>query len=144
MLKLSGLSAGLLVAAASSGALTAVVYAPPWADTKSDCRQGQNNPELAIAACTQLIDRNPRDIDALWSRGGAHEAKNDYDRAIADYTNRGGAYSAKGESWVEAPTAIVPAECKTSGRITARGRVHTNDPNDLLFHGLNATSVRCH
>ena len=68
--------------------LMAVVGGNPaaWADTRSDCRQGDKNPDLSIRACTALIERNPRDIDALWARGGAYEAKDDYDRAIADYT----------------------------------------------------------
>lgn len=61
---------------------------PVAADVVGDCRQGQ--PEERIAACTQVIGQGGvPGLDlarALNARGLAHQAKGDFDRAIADYT----------------------------------------------------------
>jgi tetratricopeptide (TPR) repeat protein len=41
--------------------------------------------EEAVAACSRLIERNPKDADAYHKRGKAYYYLNNYDRAIADY-----------------------------------------------------------
>jgi tetratricopeptide (TPR) repeat protein len=75
------------------------------ADVRADCRSGQ------IASCTQILQTNPADFNALANRGVGFRVSGEYDRAIADfdaavginpdiaglYLERGLAYEAKGE-----------------------------------------------
>jgi tetratricopeptide (TPR) repeat protein len=48
-------------------------------------------PDIAIAACTNIIEDNSEDDDnraiALRNRGSFYQQKGDFDRAITDYTN---------------------------------------------------------
>jgi tetratricopeptide (TPR) repeat protein len=67
--------------------------------------------DAAIAACSRLIKRNPRDEGAYYARAAGYFQKSDYDRAIADddeairlnpghadaWADRGDSYSSKGE-----------------------------------------------
>lgn len=69
-------------------------------------------PQLRIAGCSKLIQRNPNDAVVYHNRGVAYGLAGDIDRAIADYTtvieidprnatayeNRGRAYASKGDS----------------------------------------------
>ncbi len=75
------------------------------ADLRKDCQSGQ------IAACTQILQSNPSDINALSNKGIGFRVIGEYDRAVADlnaavrldpriaslYLERGLAYEAKGE-----------------------------------------------
>jgi tetratricopeptide (TPR) repeat protein len=79
------------------------------ADDHQACR-GLNRDE-AVAACSRLIARNPKDADAYNNRGLAHSARGEYDRGIADfdraiqldpklaaaYNNRANAYRSKSD-----------------------------------------------
>ena len=74
-------------------------------DVSKDCQSGR------IDSCTQILQSNPADLNALGNRGIAFRVSGDYDRAIADlgaalrinpdiaglYLERGLAYDAKGE-----------------------------------------------
>jgi tetratricopeptide (TPR) repeat protein len=82
---------------------------PAGADDHQACR-GLNRDE-ALAACSRLIARSPKDADAYNNRGLAHSARGEYDRGIADfdraiqldprlaaaYNNRANAYRSKGD-----------------------------------------------
>jgi len=75
------------------------------ADVRKDCQSGQ------IDSCTQILQSNPADFNALANRGVGLRLSGEYDRAIADfdaavrvnpdmaglYLERGLAYDAKGE-----------------------------------------------
>jgi tetratricopeptide (TPR) repeat protein len=75
------------------------------ADFRKDCQSGQ------IDACTQILQSDPLDFNALANRGVGFRVKGDYDRAIADfnaafrvnpeiaglYLERGLAYEARSE-----------------------------------------------
>ena len=75
------------------------------ADVRKDCQSGQ------VASCTQILQSNPADFNALANRAVGLRLSGDYDRAIADfdaavsinpniaglYLERGLAYDAKGE-----------------------------------------------
>ena len=98
------LKAALVLAAVLAGAM------PTLAATKQDCEQAKDR-NLAIKACSQIIRSDPRAGWAYSSRGNAHLAKREHDRAIADfgkaieldpnsatsYCGRGDAYRAKGD-----------------------------------------------
>jgi tetratricopeptide (TPR) repeat protein len=85
-----------------------IAAAPAAADDRDTCAGVGDD---AIAACSRLIGRNPKDAIAYTNRGNAHNYKGEHDRAIADfteaiklnpkdvvpYTIRGKAYSDKGE-----------------------------------------------
>src|SRR5215470_14642592 len=97
----------LRVAAALSACGVAV--APALADDNDTCRYGIG--DAKIAACSRVIQQNPKNASAFNSRGFAYNGKGDYDRAIADldqairidpkfavaYNNRGVAYHGKGQ-----------------------------------------------
>jgi Flp pilus assembly protein TadD len=55
-----------------------------FADDRSDCVPG-NDSEIAIAACSRLVARDPTDATAYHHRGIATQAKGDLDRALADF-----------------------------------------------------------
>src|SRR5262249_50270946 len=94
--------------------MTAVVCAitslPVLADDDRDCFQQQDT-QLRIKGCSELIQRAPSDATAYQNRAIAYALSGDIDRAIADYTkgielspdsvtaynNRGRAYAAKGD-----------------------------------------------
>ena len=75
------------------------------ADVRKDCVSGQ------VDSCTQILQSNPADFNALANRGIGFRVKGEYDRAIVDfdaaveinpdiaglYLERGLAYDAKGE-----------------------------------------------
>jgi tetratricopeptide (TPR) repeat protein len=75
------------------------------ADLRKDCQSGQTT------ACTQILQSNPSDFNALANRGVGFRVSGEYDHAIADfnaavrlnpdiagvYLERGLAYDAKGE-----------------------------------------------
>src|SRR5215467_1073897 len=69
----------------AAAALTAfgVAAAPAAADDLAICVAPGN--QDAIAACSRLIQGNPRNATAFISRGFAYERKGDVARAIADY-----------------------------------------------------------
>src|SRR5262245_63993078 len=75
-----------LMALAAGCALSLLVAASvALAGPREDCAGGQQNPDLAIQACSKLIKRAPRDASLFVDRGNASYYKRDYDRAIADY-----------------------------------------------------------
>lgn len=75
------------------------------ADVRQDCRNGQ------VDSCTQILQSNPADFNALANRGVGLRVRGEYDRAIVDfdaaaginpgiaglYLERGLAYEGKGE-----------------------------------------------
>jgi len=80
------------------------------ADCRTDCRTG--GPEVRIAACTQILQSNPSDFNALANRGVGFRT-GEYDRAVADFNQarrldpkdvaalsleRGMAYAGSGDS----------------------------------------------
>src|SRR5215467_305007 len=83
--------------------------APALADDNETCHKGTG--EDSIAACSRLIQRNPRNAVAYNNRGIEYNHKGDYDRAIPDYdqairidpkyanayVGRGNAYHGKGD-----------------------------------------------
>jgi tetratricopeptide (TPR) repeat protein len=103
-----------------SAALSAVAVATfsAAADDRDTCGDWLMGDEV-VAACSRLIQRNPRDADAWFKRGmyyavgdsGRADGGHDYDRAIADfdqairinparseyYAARGDAYAYKGD-----------------------------------------------
>ncbi len=80
------------------------------ADSQRDCAVHADS-SARIAACSELIRKNPRDAGAHLNRGSAFRAKGELDRALADYDkalelrpnyaaayeSRGAAYAAKGD-----------------------------------------------
>jgi len=88
-------------------ALLILFSVPPCvaADVRKDCVSGQ------IDACTQILQSNPADFNALANRAIGFRVRGEYDRAITDfdaavginpgiaglYLERGLAYEAKGE-----------------------------------------------
>jgi tetratricopeptide (TPR) repeat protein len=80
------------------------------ADSQRDCAVHADN-AARIAACSELIKKNPRDAAALLSRASAFQSNGNMDRALADfskaveikpnyaaaYERRGAAYAAKGD-----------------------------------------------
>ena len=62
-----------------------VIAAPPaFAETSSDC--ASDNHEVAIPACTQLIQKNPHDATYYYNRGISYRETGKLDLAMADYT----------------------------------------------------------
>jgi tetratricopeptide (TPR) repeat protein len=111
------LRAALLVSVIVSiiAATFAAATVPASADDRDTCGDWLQG-EDSVAACTRLIQRNPKDADAYFKRGmyysvGDAGTGHDYDRAIADfdqairlnparveyYAARGDAYSNKGD-----------------------------------------------
>jgi TonB family protein len=96
-------------------ALAGVVLAPsaralaPSALTQVANSCGKATDDATIAACSRLIDRDPKNVRALVIRGKAYKSKGDLDRAITDlnraiarnpelaepYRIRGSAYAEK-------------------------------------------------
>ena len=94
----------------AASAIITVSSAAAWADDKGDCRNNKND-DVRIAACSVLIQRDPKDALAYHHRGLAYQVKGNWDGAIADYTkaielrpnyplayeSRGRAYASKGD-----------------------------------------------
>src|SRR5450755_3506543 len=59
------------------------VAAQAPAQDQATCRTGGDD---AIAACSRLINLNPRVAFGFAGRGSAYNTKHDYDRAIADFS----------------------------------------------------------
>jgi Flp pilus assembly protein TadD len=64
-------------------ALALMAVMPAFADDRSKC--DNDSGDEAIAACSRLIAKNPRDSKAFNNRGIEYRKKGDVDRAIADY-----------------------------------------------------------
>src|SRR5262245_49416237 len=56
-----------------------------WAGAAEDCNQ-EDDLDLSISGCTELINSGPAQAHVYNSRGNAYRNKGDFDRAIADYT----------------------------------------------------------
>jgi tetratricopeptide (TPR) repeat protein len=66
--------------------------APAFGASKKDwnaCKA--TDPDQVIAACTRVLQSEPNSALAYYNRGQAYVDKEDYDRAIADYTEAIGA-----------------------------------------------------
>ena len=88
-----------------------------------------NEPDQAIAAFTEAIQRNPRLTHAYFARGFAHAGRGDFARAVADYTaaierdptlvgaycNRAAAYQQLGET-SKAASDLAKCEAVRAGR----------------------------
>src|SRR4051794_19305061 len=84
--------------------------APVLANDEQDCFQNENA-QLRIKGCSEIILRKPNDATAYHNRAVAFGLAGEVDRAIADYTktveirpdnasayeNRGRAYASKGD-----------------------------------------------
>src|SRR5215467_9465910 len=75
------------------------------AEDKHDCLEHKDD-NVRIQGCSALILHDPRDAVAFHNRGLAYVAKDDIDRAIADYTraielnpNYGPAFEARGRAY---------------------------------------------
>jgi tetratricopeptide (TPR) repeat protein len=55
------------------------------AGPREDCLAKQDDPDVVIPACTELIRWNPKDDGAHTNRGNAFLQKRDWDSAMADY-----------------------------------------------------------
>jgi tetratricopeptide (TPR) repeat protein len=73
-----------LIALALSMLVTGTWIGAARADDKTDCSDGKDV-DLKIRSCTTLIERGTKDAVAFNSRGAAHQAKGELDKAIADY-----------------------------------------------------------
>ena len=74
----------LTLATAVAAAIAISLNAPlVFADAAEDCGKGG---EAAIAACSELIDKDANDGAAYVNRGKAYLAKGDNDHALADFT----------------------------------------------------------
>jgi tetratricopeptide (TPR) repeat protein len=93
--------------AAAAAIPLALLGAP--AVVAADSRTG--SPEVQIAACTQILQSNPADFNALANRGVGFRMTGEYDRAVADFNQamalirrtslaleRGLAYEGSGDS----------------------------------------------
>jgi tetratricopeptide (TPR) repeat protein len=85
----------------AQAALASSASPPGAADEYDAC--GKAEGDNAIAACSHLIQRDPKNAAAYTNRGRAYSAKNDDDRAVADYNQairlepkNAVAYSARG------------------------------------------------
>jgi tetratricopeptide (TPR) repeat protein len=104
------------------------------ADAGRDCYR-QEDPQVRIKACSEIIQRDPTDATAHQNRARAYELIGDIDGAIADYTkiielapenaaaydSRGRAYARKGDY-----TRALADETKSSelaAQIAAQSRV---------------------
>ena len=99
----------LVLCAAAALMAFGIATAPAAADDRDTCDNGKGDD--AIAACSRLIGRNPKDTGTYNNRGLAYYRKGDHDRAIIDYdqaitldpkyalaySNRGLAYTDKGD-----------------------------------------------
>ena len=98
--------------ALAAGCSFALSIAGPaaFAGPREDCANSRLNPELVIEACNKLIKRAPQDAILYDNRGNGYARKDDFDRAIADfseairlgpnhglYLSRGAAYHVKGD-----------------------------------------------
>jgi S1-C subfamily serine protease/regulator of sirC expression with transglutaminase-like and TPR domain len=105
-----------------------------------DCESDQH--ELAIRACTQLIQRNPRNPAYYFNRGLSYRALNQIDQAMADQTKAiqlnpkyAAAYRARGhlhnvrrdyQLAVEDFTRAIQIEPRNAFSYNARGESHEN------------------
>ena len=64
--------------------IVAVGTTAVWADERRDCLEGIGH-DLRIKGCSELLDRNPNDALAHYTRGIVYQSKGDMDRAISDY-----------------------------------------------------------
>ena len=101
-----------------------------WADSQRDCAAHADS-AARIAACSELIKKNPRDAAALLSRASAFQSKGEMDKALADYSKavelkpnyaaayerRGAAYAAKGDD-------------RAKGEAPADAREHKSEVKD--------------
>jgi tetratricopeptide (TPR) repeat protein len=74
-----------LIALTLSMLITGCWTAATWADDKADCRNGKSA-DLKIKGCSALITADAKDAIAFNGRGAAYQAKGDFDKAIADYS----------------------------------------------------------
>jgi tetratricopeptide (TPR) repeat protein len=63
--------------------LTALTIAPAHAETSRDC--ASNDHQLAIKACTEMINQNPRNAISYYNRAISYTETNQLDLALADY-----------------------------------------------------------
>jgi tetratricopeptide (TPR) repeat protein len=91
------------------------------ADDKRDCLDGMDQ-DLRIKRCSAVIDLNPNDAIAYYTRAVAYQFNGDLDRAISDYSkaielnpyhaaaydSRARAYASKGD-YIKAVTDVMKA-----------------------------------
>src|SRR5262245_25350527 len=65
-------------------ATSALVLGAAHAGPKEDCEQS-NNPERAIAGCSQVLRQNPGSAVAYFRRGYAYIQSDKFDLALADF-----------------------------------------------------------
>ncbi len=89
-----------------AGVVVAISSAVVWADDKRDCLEGSGH-DLRVKACSALIDRDPNDAAAYYTRAVALQFKGEIDRAIADFNkaielnpNLAAAYDGRGRAYV--------------------------------------------
>jgi tetratricopeptide (TPR) repeat protein len=99
-----------VILCAAAAMMIATAVQPATADDRSVCAAYRTGAE-AIAACSRLLELNPKNVVAYSNRGKGYRDKGDYDRAIADFNQairvgpkyalayyyRGLAYNAKGD-----------------------------------------------
>ena len=92
-----------------------VIAGPAFGEAQSDC--ASDNHEVAIPACTQLIQKDPKDATAYYNRGVSYRETGKLDLAMADYgraieinpnyfeayNNRGNLFMARGAGQQDLP-----------------------------------------
>jgi tetratricopeptide (TPR) repeat protein len=106
-----------------------LIFAPAiaLADDKADCRDSIDQ-DLRIKKCSELIEHNPRDEIAYFSRGDAYELKGDIEHAISDYTKAivlnpkyAPAYNSRGRAYVKKGDYVRAVDDVTrAGELTRR------------------------
>ena len=132
------LAATVIAAAVSStGAL---------ADDKSDCLEGAGQ-DLRIKACSVLLEGNPNNAMAYYTRGVAYQSKGDVDRAISDYTvaielnpYHAAAYESRARAYVgKGDYTHAVADVTMAGELTRTG---SSEPKKVVVeHSVTSTAA---
>jgi tetratricopeptide (TPR) repeat protein len=134
---------------ALAGSVILAISSTVQADEKRDCFEVLDY-DLRIKACSVVIDSNPNDAIAHYSRGVAYQFQGEVDRAISDfnkaielnpyhasaYDNRARAYAGKGD-YIHAVADVTKASelayaSTTEGKkITGEGVPSKREPEEV-------------
>ena len=98
------------------------------ADEGGDCYR-QEDPEVRIKACSEIIRRDPTDATAHMNRAAAYERIGDLDRAIEDYTKtielapeNAAAYDSRGRAYARKALADETRSDELAAKTAAQSR----------------------